>query len=88
MTKKEGLRVGQVPGAVAKDGGQTTQARWSIYPRLYKKSSKKQEVDMKNQQLVQGGCSHSEREVLDSAFVTCACLAAVVVMTVIAVIIG
>lgn len=74
MVETKGLRVGQAPGAVAEDGGQSILTTYGIYSVFLKCQTVNKEDAMKYDDLVKGGCGRSAEDVLFSAKVCAFCL--------------
>ena len=90
MDKKIGLRMGQTPGAVAEDGGQSMLARHEQYtPSSQKSQPENMEGVMKNDEfLISGGCGHSAEDLMFSANVLAFCLIAGAVLVAFALLFG
>lgn len=90
MSKKRGLRMGQTPGAVAEDGGQSTLGRREQYtPSSQKSQTFNKEVAMENDEsLVMGGCGHSAEDLMFSAKVCAFCMIAAAVCAAVALLFG
>ena len=85
--KKEVLRVGQTPGAVAEAGGQSMLSRGmdNVLPTSLNVNPYIKEVVMKSDDFpVKGGCGHSDEELLFSSAVCALCLIAGAVFTALA----
>ena len=74
MMKQEGLRVGQAPGAVVKDGGQSNLLCGQYTSSCIKNQIRKEVImEGKEQPLVKGGCGHSDHEVEQSGMICGVC---------------